>query len=138
MLETLIVLFEKFFSAISKLFPQEFMLGNLDKLAKLDPDRIYVENVRSILDVSHLAAVRLCEAAVRQGVFLKFVEVACPDGAVAASAPSEDALPETVRCYVETDGFIEQVELPTARLQKTVFYRLADGHDASEPQSQTA
>jgi hypothetical protein len=120
------VLFEKFLKRISRVFPEHFMLGNLEELTKVDPDRIYVENVRSVLGVSYKLARRLCETAVRQGAFQRNVEVVCPSGAVAASAPSEDQLPETVRCFTDEDGFAEEIELPTKELQKTVFYRLVD------------
>ena len=48
----------------------------------------------------------------------------CPDGAVPAAARAEDELPETVTCFEEHDGFDEEVEIRTADLPKTTFYRL--------------
>ena len=111
------------------------MAGNLDELSKLDPDRIYIENVRNVLNVSIRAAEMFCETAVRQGLFERFVEVSCPDGSVAASSHSEDGLPPMVRCFVKVDGFEEEVQLPTRDLQKMTFYRLVDDH---QPHAQTA
>ena len=106
-------------------------------LARLNPDKFYIENVRSILGVSHASAVRICETAVRQGLFERRVEVKCPDGAVAASADSERNLPEMVKCWHEDDGHLEAEELPTKTLEKTTFYRFNDQTD-SIPFGQTA
>lgn len=100
------------------------MGGNPEDLAKLDPDKIYVENVRAALRVSTERAQLFCETAVRQGVFERFIEVLCPDGVAAKSAPTEADLPATVHCWMEHNGELEEVELPTATLSKTVFYRL--------------
>ena len=95
-----------------------------EALSALDPRKIYVENVRSILNVSSSYALRICETAVRQGLFEKMVEVHCPDGAVVASAKTEKDLPSVVRCWKEEDGFHEEVEVATASLHKESFYRL--------------
>lgn len=121
---------EKFFDIISRLFPKDFMVGDIAALSTLDPSRIYVENVRSIFGVSDRFAVELLETAVRQGVLQRLVEVACPDGAVAASAETEGQLPESVNCWMDRDGFMEPVEYATKDLQKTVFYRMIDGEPA--------
>ncbi len=99
---------------------------NLDALEGLDPDRIYVENVRSLLNVSHGRAREICEIAVAQGVFNQYVGVTCPDGSMPVSARDEAHLPSEVRCFVEEEGFTEEVMLATASLPKVVFYRLVD------------
>lgn len=95
-----------------------------DAISKLNPDKIYLENVRSALGVSTEQARRICETAVRQGLFRQAVEVACPDGSVAASASRESDLPETVRCWTGEGEHIEEVQLATADLKKTLFYQL--------------
>jgi len=130
-------LLEKLFQIISKIVPAELSERELTLLERLNPDKFYVENVRSILGVSQRSAEKICETAVRQGVFQKRVEVKCPDGAVAASADSEENLPQTVRCFREEDGHFEIDILPTADLQKTTFYRLNDKTD-SAPYGKTA
>ena len=118
------MLFQRFFEIISKLLPERTFVGDLEALAKLDPDKIYVENIRSVFHISSRSAERYCEAAVRQGVFLKFVEVRCPDGAIAASAEFGKSLPETVRCWKQQDGDYDETWIPTQDLSKAVFYRL--------------
>ena len=119
------MLLTRFFDTISKFVPGDpLMGGNAEAIAKLNPDKIYVENVRSALRVTTAEASQICETAVRQGLFDRFVEVVCPDGAVATSAPTEAELPKTVHCWLEHDGEMQDVELPTNTLSKTVFYKL--------------
>lgn len=133
------MLFQKFFETISDLLPQPALLGNPEALAKLNPEKVYAENVRSILGVSSKSAQRIIDAAVRQGVFQQCIEVVCPDGAVAASAASEAELPEVVRCWREEGGNYEEVYIPTRELSKTVFYRLTDEAAATRrPHTQPA
>ena len=117
--------FEKFFGAISKLLPGGADLdAKAIALSSLDPDKIYVENVRSVLGVSNAEARRICETATRQGVFSKRIEVLCPDGSVAASADTVDDLPEVVHCWTEEGGHFEETDFQTTSLQKNVYYRL--------------
>lgn len=114
----------KFLDIISKVLPEDPLSGKGDALLRLNPNKIYVENVRSLLGVSHRQAVAVCESAVRQGFFTRRVEVVCPDGTVAASADSEINLPPVVRCWQQDDENLEEVELPTSELRKAVFYQL--------------
>lgn len=132
------MLLTRFFEIISKLLPDRGFAGREEAIARLDPNKIYLENVRSALGVSSGSAMRICETAVRQGVFRKYTEVVCPDGAVAASAEFGTQLPETVRCWKEEDGNFEEVEFPTGTLSKTTFYRLNDESAPRRPQRQTA
>lgn len=125
------MLFQRFLNTISNVIPERLM-GDMDALSKLNPDKFYVENVRAVLGVSTGTAQRLCDTAVRQGTFRRFVEVVCPDGSVAASADSEAQLPETVTCWSEHNGHYDEITMPTRDLTKTVFYRLSDEENASE------
>jgi hypothetical protein len=118
--------FEGFWRAISNLVPDRLALGDLDALARLNPEKIYVENVRAVLRLSHGAAVTICESAVRQGLFARGVEVVCPDGSVPASATTEAALPSEVSCWAEEDGDMIEQRYATRDLRKVVFYRLVD------------
>ena len=113
----------KFFDAITSLFQVDPVRGKEAAIASLDPEKIYLENVRSVLGVSTTAARRICDTAVRRGLFQSRVEVVCPDGTVAKVADSEDELPETLNCWVEQGGEFSQVEHRTEALTKVVFYR---------------
>jgi hypothetical protein len=115
---------EKFLNTIAKRFPTKKL--SPDALAQLNPDKIYVENVRSLLDVSHSNAVEILEDGLERGWLRSGIEVICPDGSVAASADTEEALPKTVSCSQEEGGYPEEVELATSTLAKVKFYRLND------------
>ena len=116
------MLLEKLLNIMDKFFPYNPLDGIEDELAKLDLDKIYVENVRSILNISPTRAERICELAVRNGVMTKFVEVLCPDGSAAASVPSGANLPSTVECWEEEDGEYIARTYPTNSLRKLTYY----------------
>jgi hypothetical protein len=102
-------------------------IASLDqKLAHLNPDRIYLENVRSLLGVSATAAKRICDTAVRQGLFNVGIQVLCPDGSVAMSLNTDDEkeIPLTIHCWEERNGDLVETELPTKGLRKLIFYSL--------------
>ena len=100
---------------------------DLKALSRLNPDRFQIENVRSLLGVSAPAAIRICETAVRQGVFLRKFDVLCPDGSIAASGADPEQLPKVVSCWHEDDdGHLAEEALPTSQLRTVVSYRLAD------------
>jgi hypothetical protein len=116
--------FEAFWNVINKLIPGNPLRGKETELARLNPDKIYLENVRSVLGVSSPMARRICETAVRQGTFQKMIEVACPDGSIAASAENETELPPFVTCWSENHGDVEPIEIASESLPKAIFYRL--------------
>jgi hypothetical protein len=119
------LLLTKFFDAISKFVPGDpFMGGDPYEIAKLDPDKIYVENVRAAMRTSERQARLYCETAVRQGIFDRYVEAILPDDVVAVSAPTERELPLTVQRWVERDGKMEEETFETATLSRRAFYRL--------------
>jgi len=122
--ETQTLLLTKFFDTISKIVPGDPLAGKEEAIARLNPDKIYLENVRSALGVSSGRAQQICDTAVRQGLFESFVEVVCPGGTVAASARTESELPQRVRCWTEEGGNLEEAELATSTLPKVTFYRL--------------
>lgn len=123
--------FEKFLDTISRHFPLNPLAGIEEKVAELRPEKIYVENVRSILDVSHRAAVEICETAVRQGVFERGIEVLAPDGAVAWKGENSQDIPPTVAVWMNEDGNHEEVELSTEQLKRITFYRLHENSKAN-------
>ena len=74
----------------------------------------------SVADLKPVAA--MAETAVRQGLFVKRVQVLCPDGAVAATASSVADLPSRVRCWEDYDGDLVPIELETSGLHKLEVY----------------
>jgi hypothetical protein len=120
------MLLAKFLATISKIVPGDVLSGKEDAIASLNPDKFYVEDVRSVLGVSNPRATQICESAVRQGLFRRGIQIMCPDGSVAASADSEAGLPPTVHCWEDEGGHLEEVEKPTVSLSKLIFYSLND------------
>ena len=125
-------LLKRFLLAINSLGnPASALAGRESELTHLNPDKFYVENVRSLLGVSNLAAVRICETAVRQGTFLRGVEILAPDDVLVASAATDDELPPVIRCWEQHDGELEETEYATSALKKITFYRLVDDESTS-------
>src|SRR5205809_1999852 len=116
------VLFRKYFNTISNVLSVNPIAGKEELLAQLNPEKIYVENIRNLLDIPYRLAVAICETAVRQGFFKRKVEVMCPDGSVVATADTEEELPSKVTCWIKDETGPEEVELPTRDLRKTTFY----------------
>lgn len=131
-------MFQKLLDTTSRLLAVNPLAGKEAELAQLNPQKIYVENLRSLMDVPKKAAEALCEAAVRQGFFSRKVEVMCPDGSVAATADKEEDLPAIVSCWVNEDGQVDQVDTPTASLKRTIFYQLNEQRSSSTPYTRTA
>lgn len=120
---------ERFLDIIARSFPgwtRPFDEDAWNEIERLDPDKIYVENIRKILGTTGKSAQEACDAAVRQGVFTRYVEVLCPDGSQAAYARSEEELPEVVTCWIRKDGEEQPEELKTNELDKLRFYQLDD------------
>ena len=97
--------------------------GNIEALSRLNPDKFYLENVRNVLNISHRSAKVICDRAVKQGAFERWIEVRCPDGSVPSTAKTEADLPSKVRCWIERDGESEPVDMESADLQKVPFYK---------------
>ena len=125
MSEVLTLSLTKFFDRMSRTIPSSGVpIRNSEALSQLDPDRIDTENVRSVLGVSHREALRICEIAVRQGLFEKRIAVFCPDGTVAVTAKTEADIPSVIRCWTDIDGHKEAIDVPAEKLERFVFYRL--------------
>jgi hypothetical protein len=89
----------RFLETIDNPLLRRFINGRIDVLSRLDPNRIYIENVRSLYGIPTPIAKLLCEMAVRQGLFEKRVSVECPnEGRVLTTAASEKELPQTIYC----------------------------------------
>jgi hypothetical protein len=116
--------FIEFWKKISDLMPASISPAALERLSELDPEHIYVENVRSILGVSSTKARLICDTAVRRGVFSRRVQVLCPDGSVAASASTREELPSTVRYWQDINGDFELEYLPTSGLSTLEVFAL--------------
>ena len=96
----------------------------MERLSALDPEHIDVENVRSVLGISTVRARLICETAVRRGVFRRRIQVLCPDNSVAASAPTREELPSSVRCWQDIEGDLEPRSVSTEDLRTREVFAL--------------
>ena len=114
----------KFLDITNKMVSPNPFSGIEDALINLNPEKIYIENVRSLLGTSYYRAEEICEKAVSQGLFRRSIEVLCPNNVVAASAERNEDLPSQVTCWIEEDGDIIEKTFPVTDLKKVTFYRL--------------
>jgi hypothetical protein len=97
----------------------------LQTINQVDPGKIYVENIRSILKTSQFRARLICEQAVIDNLFLKKIGVICPScDRIVASYFEEDNIPETHICELcemeEKDEFMFR----TVNMDQIIFYQL--------------
>lgn len=101
------------------------LLKYFQGIHNIDPGKIYVENVRSILNVSTSAARTICEMAVRDNVFTKKIGVVCPnDNRIIAQYNSLSEIPEFTTCEICESEDRDQFTFQTNQLEKIEFYKL--------------
>lgn len=98
---------------------------SIEALKKLNPRRIYVENVRSYLGTTTEVAKLVCEMAVWKGLFEKRYGVLCPNsdecGRIIASYESISDIPETITCEI-CESNDREFEWSKSDLKVMVFY----------------
>jgi hypothetical protein len=97
----------------------------LNTIEAINPGKIFVENVRSVLNVSHKRARLYCEMAVLDKVFEKRLGIVCPQcGRIISEFDIHALLPPKISCSVCEHNDEEIFEFETAILQKKVYYKL--------------
>jgi hypothetical protein len=113
----------KFLQTIEKSPIGRFFDRKRRLIEQLNPDRIYVENVRHIYNMPYFAAKVFCEMAVIDGIFEKKIGIECPNiecGRIVISVNDRKDLPKSIQCknceILEKDKYefsISDVELIT-------------------------
>jgi len=99
---------------------ERYVTKKAELLEHVDPDRIYVENVRSFLGVSEPIARFLCEQAARDGQFNKKVGVVCVTcDRIVVSIDADDTYPEDLTCEI-----CEDLERESEDFRTINFYQL--------------
>jgi hypothetical protein len=100
----------------------------LDTISKLEPERIYVENVRSITKLPTFLAKGLCEMAVSDGYFTKHIGVICPNEnckRIVKVIDFDEEVPSKLCCEVcEAEGL--DYEFNSSQCETVLFYRLEE------------
>lgn len=117
----------KFLQIIEKSPVGKFFESKLHLIGKLNPDRIYVENIRAIYNLPTFAAKFFCEMAVVEGVFKKGIGVECLNSScerIILSVSSEKQIPQNLNCQncemLEMDRF----EFDKSELHIITYYQL--------------
>lgn len=90
-----------FLNIIDHSFVGRFFDRKLDVIRKTNPNRIYVENIRSFYHIPKKLAKFVCEVAVSEGVFRKKYGLICPNDdceRIVLSFDSRDEIPEYFEC----------------------------------------
>lgn len=116
---------EKFFQIIDNSFIGKFIDKRLNLIESTNPDRIYVENIRSFYNLTTPIAKLLCEMAVKENLFKRKVGVQCPNcGRIVKQYNSESEIPSEINC--ETCQLLEEkhYSFTNSEITKTIFYQL--------------
>lgn len=97
-------------------------------LQATNPERIYVENVRSFFHLPHQAAKTLCELAVKEGLFKKKYAVSCPScGRIIESFDNVEKIPEELTCEICQDLEEPKYTFQKDELEIIEYYQLKNG-----------
>jgi len=97
---------------------------------KLNPKRIYVENIRAILNTNQRIAQFVCDIAVRLGYFEKHYSVECKNdscGKLIKTADSLEGLGRKLHCDICEDNHEELYEWSIEQLNVFIYYSYVKG-----------
>ena len=116
---------KKFFQIIDRTPIGRYVDKKLELIESTDPERIYVENIRSFFNLTTPIARILCEMAVKDKLFRKKIAVECPNcGRLINSYETEADIPQNIPC--ETCELLEKEEyyFKKESIQTITFYQL--------------
>jgi hypothetical protein len=109
------------------------LLDLIDKkaniLTRIDPNRIYVENIRSFYNIPTKLAKFFCEMAVKQKYFIKKIAIICPNedcNRVVVTINNYSEIPKLVKC--DQCELLERYPYEFSPTMKDLmeFYQLTD------------
>ena len=102
-----------------------FLSNKATILGNIDPDHIYVENIRAFFNIPKKFAKFLCEMAVKERSFTKYYGIECPQcGRMLLSVKEKSDLPEIIECEVCQHLEREKYTFNTSDLDIVEFYKL--------------
>ncbi|OPB95901.1 hypothetical protein BAS10_09710 [Elizabethkingia meningoseptica] len=94
-----------------------------------DPDRIYVENIRSFFNLSYKMAEYFCEVAVRSKFFRRKYGIECKNSdcsRIISTYDNLDEIPDNIICIVCEMEEKDQFEFEKNELNIVKFYQLIE------------
>lgn len=117
----------KFLQTIEKSQIGRFFDRKRRLIEQLNPDRIYVENVRHIYNMPYFAAKIFCEMAVIDGIFEKKIGVECLNtecGRIVISVSDKKDLPDNILCKNCEILERNKYEFPISDVELITYYKL--------------
>lgn len=132
---------ERFFEAIDDSAIGKMVSKRRELLERTDPDRVYVEDVRSFFGVTAGMARRWCKLAVREGVFEERIALLCPEhkhllASVSSGASTDPG--EQFTCEVCEEDEIRDQPYRVDELRRLTFYRLLESPESADDANQKA
>ena len=117
----------KFLRIINNSIIKKFVDKRVSVLKNTNPQRIFVENIRSFYNMPYSVAKMFCEMAVRSGLFRKKIGVVCPHsncGRIVMVVDSEEEIPSVLNCEVCEGLEREGAEFRPTKKDIITFYQL--------------
>jgi hypothetical protein len=115
----------KFLQAIDNSFIGRLVQSKLNIIEHTNPNRIYVENIRSFYNMPFPLAKFFCEMAAKQGFFIKQYGIKCPnqDNIIKVVSKKSD-LPDVVHCDICESLGKDRFEFNISECKIQEFYKL--------------
>lgn len=119
------MLLKKFFQIIDNSFVGRYIDKRLNLIEVTNPDRIYVENIRSFYNLTTPIARTFCDMAVKENLFKKRFGVECPKcGKLISHYQTENQIPDKIicdNCLLLEEG---NYEFKKSEIVEIIFYQL--------------
>lgn len=121
---------DRFLRLIDSPIIRRFVDRKRAAIEAIDPQRIYVENIRAFFGLPHALTRVLLEAAVREGALERRIGVLCPhEMHIVESFSSEEAVPASVPCLACEAHGRQDFDHPRDALTRQTFYKLVSVED---------
>lgn len=119
------MLSKRLLKIIDDSFIGDIISNKKEIMDRTDPDRIYIENIRSFFNTTFSIAKLLCEMAVKEKMFRKKIGVQCPNcGRIIKSFENENNIDKKFLCescyHLENDKY----EFSRDELKIITYYQL--------------
>jgi hypothetical protein len=115
----------KLFHIIDNSFIGRSVEKRMNILASTDPNKMYLENIRSFYHIPKSLAQLLCNMAVKERLFIKKIEITCPHcGRCLMEVDKRSEIPESISCDVCELNEVENFEFNPTKLTTMEFYSL--------------
>lgn len=118
---------KRYLKIIDRTFIGSYVEKKKEIIEITDPDRIYLENIRSFFNFPGFFAKFLCELAVRRGLFNKRLGILCPNEdckRIIKSYKYGEKIGETFRCKICQSLGKPIHEFNKYQIEKLEFYQL--------------